>query len=188
MCVLITLCIIRLQNQWISQLRVWLNTPASRCATTQMILFLYQSTPVENFIFVHPNDNRKIQPFSTHIILVTGWRVFMWIIRLQLYISALLALCEGNPSVTVGFPHKFQWRGALVFSLICAWTNSSANNQDAGDFRRHRAHYDVTLMICRCWCHSKASSSVRLHSRPMAISHAWSLCWLLSSLLAGHGK
>ena len=43
-------------------------------------------------------------------------------------------------------PHKGQWRGALMFSLICAWTNGWANNQDAGDLRRHRAHYDVTVM------------------------------------------
>ena len=34
-----------------------------------------------------------------------------------------------------------------MFSLICAWTNGWASSRDAGDFRRHRAHYDVTLMI-----------------------------------------
>ena len=28
-------------------------------------------------------------------------------------------------------PHKDQWRGALRFSLICAWANSWANNGDA---------------------------------------------------------
>ena len=42
---------------------------------------------------------------------------------------------------------KGQWRGALMFSLICAWTNSWANNGDAGDLRRYRAHYDVIVMI-----------------------------------------
>ena len=40
-------------------------------------------------------------------------------------------------------PHKGQWSGALMFSLICAWTNGSVNNRNAGDLRRHRAHYDV---------------------------------------------
>ena len=35
----------------------------------------------------------------------------------------------------------------LWFSLICAWTNSCINNRDAGDLRRHRANYDVTVMI-----------------------------------------
>ena len=42
--------------------------------------------------------------------------------------------------------HKGQWRGALMFSLICTWTNGWVNNQDAGDLRRHRAHYDVIVM------------------------------------------
>ena len=45
----------------------------------------------------------------------------------------------------VDSPHKGQWRGALMFSLICTWTNSWANNGDAGDFRRHHVHYDSTV-------------------------------------------
>ena len=46
-------------------------------------------------------------------------------------------------------PHKGQWRGALTFYLICAWINSweKQNNDEAADLRRHRAHFDVTLMI-----------------------------------------
>ena len=47
----------------------------------------------------------------------------------------------------VNSPHKGQWRGALVFSLICAWINGWVNNREAGDFRRHHAHYDVTVMV-----------------------------------------
>ena len=43
-------------------------------------------------------------------------------------------------------PHKGQWRGALMFSLICAWTKRWANNRDARALRRHRAHCDVTVM------------------------------------------
>ena len=46
-------------------------------------------------------------------------------------------------------PHKGQWRWALVFSLICAWINGWVNSREAGDLRRHRAHYDVTLMCVR---------------------------------------
>ena len=37
-------------------------------------------------------------------------------------------------------------RGTLMFSLICAWISGWANNRDAGDLRRHRAHYVVTVM------------------------------------------
>ena len=44
--------------------------------------------------------------------------------------------------------HKIQWCRAFMFSLICAWTNGWVNNRDAGDSRRHRAHYDVTEMTC----------------------------------------
>ena len=44
-------------------------------------------------------------------------------------------------------PLKGYWRGALMFTLICNWTNGWANNRDAGDLRRHRAHYGATVMI-----------------------------------------
>ena len=47
----------------------------------------------------------------------------------------------------VNSPHKGQWRGAMFF--ICVWTNDWLNNRDAGDLRRDRAHYDVTVMIQR---------------------------------------
>ena len=46
----------------------------------------------------------------------------------------------------VNSPHKGQWRGALMFSLICTRINGWVNNGDAGDLRRHRVHCDVTVM------------------------------------------
>ena len=45
----------------------------------------------------------------------------------------------------VNSPHKGQWRGALMFSLICARINDWVNNREAGDLRRRRAHYDATV-------------------------------------------
>ena len=56
----------------------------------------------------------------------------------------------------VDSPHKDQWRGALMLFLICPWTNGWANYRDAVDLRRHRAHYDLTVMRtstirCICW-------------------------------------
>ena len=49
-------------------------------------------------------------------------------------------------------PHKGQWRGALMFSLTCAWINAWVNNREAGGLRRHCAHiyiyiYDVIVMV-----------------------------------------
>ena len=46
----------------------------------------------------------------------------------------------------VNSPHIGQWRGALMFPLICACINCWANSLEAGDLRRHRAHYDVIAM------------------------------------------
>ena len=43
-------------------------------------------------------------------------------------------------------PQKGQWRGALMFSLICVWINSWVNNREVDDLRRYRAHYDVIVM------------------------------------------
>ena len=47
---------------------------------------------------------------------------------------------------SVNSPHKGQWRGALMLSLICARINGWVNNGEAGDLRRHRAHFDVIVM------------------------------------------
>ena len=50
--------------------------------------------------------------------------------------STLLAICAGNsppPPSPVNSPHKGQWRGALMFSLICVCINNWVNNREAGD-------------------------------------------------------
>ena len=46
----------------------------------------------------------------------------------------------------VNSPHKGQWRGTLMFSMICTWVNGWVNTGEAGDLRRYRAHYDVTVI------------------------------------------
>ena len=84
-------------------------------------------------------DADKIDQYET-CVTITWWRHQMGTF------SALLAICAGNSPVTGEFPHKGQWRGALMFSLICARTNGWVNNREAGDLRRHRAHYDVIVM------------------------------------------
>ena len=65
----------------------------------------------------------------------------------------------------VNYPHKGQWRGALMFSLICVWISGWVNNREAGDLRRYLAHYDVIVMaphhdqkqywLLFGWIHSK---------------------------------
>ena len=57
-----------------------------------------------------------------------------------------LSFVRGIHRSPVESPHKSQWRGVFMFSLICPWSNGWANNRDADDFRCHRAHYDAIVM------------------------------------------
>ena len=74
-------------------------------------------------------------------------------------IFRVTVLLWGDSTGPVDSPHKGQWRGALLFSLICAWTNGSVNNRDAGDLRRHHAHRDVTVMFPGTYHHPSADEA-----------------------------
>ena len=72
-----------------------------------------------------------------------------WRLQMETF-SALLAICAGNSPVTGEFPTQGPWRRALMFSLICAKINGWVNNREAGDLRRHRAHFNVMTSIYAC--------------------------------------
>ena len=71
-------------------------------------------------------------------------------------------LVRGIHRWPVNSPHKCQWRGALIFSLIWAWINGWVNNRKAGCLRRHRAHYAVTVMNKSYHIHTVLSCFVLL--------------------------
>ena len=76
-------------------------------------------------------------------------------------------------------PHKGQWRGALMFSLIYARINGWVNNSKAGDLRRHRGHYDVIVM--KSWyseqCHTSwCNNEIQIPE----IQFVWLVHWYLS--------
>ena len=111
--------------------------------------------------------------------------------------SALLAICAGNSPVPVNSPHKGQWGGDMIFSLICVWINGWVNNCEAGDLRRHRAHYDVTLMTYRavwwsieyCWMSATFDFNIYVHNDVMTwkrLQHCqpfqWGIFWSGHSL------
>ena len=60
--------------------------------------------------------------------------------------SALLALCEGDPSVIDGSPTQRPVTRSVDVFFISAGTNGWANDRDVDDLRRHRAHYGITVM------------------------------------------
>ena len=84
-----------------------------------------------SFMFSHPH--------RTHFLHddVTKWKHF----------PRYWPFVRGIHRSPANSPHKGQWRGALMFSLICAWINGWVNNCEAGDLRHHCTHYDVMVMV-----------------------------------------
>ena len=87
-----------------------------------------------------------------------------------------------------------QRRGASMFPLICAWTNGLANNRDACDLRRHRAHYDVTVMSSdvkhthsRTHTHAPTRALTRAyaHTHRNAHAHTYIYIYLYESHVIG---
>ena len=60
--------------------------------------------------------------------------------------SALLAICVGNSPVNGEVPSQRPVTRSFDVFLSAPWINDWVNNREAGDFRRHRAHYDVIVM------------------------------------------
>ena len=56
------------------------------------------------------------------------------------------AICEGKSSITGGFHSQRSVTQSFDDSLMCAWTNGSANSRHAGDLRHHGVHCDVNVM------------------------------------------
>ena len=54
--------------------------------------------------------------------------------------SALLAICGHR-----WIPSTKASDAELWWFFICAWINDWVNNREAGDLRRHRAHYDIIV-------------------------------------------
>ena len=109
-------------------------------------------------IYIHTKMNGMYQSMQILIINHTQWN----------HCPILLQCCDHDDVIKwkhfprywpfvrgihrspVNSPHKGQWRGVLMFSLICVWINDWVNSREAGDLRRYRAHYDVIVMICVC--------------------------------------
>ena len=66
--------------------------------------------------------------------------------------------------------HKGQWRGALIFSLICAPINGWVNSCEAGELRHHRVHYDVYVTGWGWWVETPSHSLWRQCNRVRLVS------------------
>ena len=83
----------------------------------------------------------------------------------------------------VNSPHKGQWRGTLMYSLLPNKTNGWVNDRDAADLWRHCAHYDVTVMYrdqsvyARCHWETTLQRHFLLH---LGAYTKWALSWVTS--------
>ena len=67
--------------------------------------------------------------------------------------SALLVLCAGNSPVTGEFPSQKPVTRSFDVFFDLRPNKRSSNNGEAGDLKRHYAHYDVTVMdLSRAEC------------------------------------
>ena len=57
-------------------------------------------------------------------------------------------------------PHKGQWRGALMLSLICTWRNGWENNHEAGDLRCHCTHWVTSGNRGTYYCFWSVSAAI----------------------------
>ena len=111
------------------------------------------------FLFKSAFEHGDFSPFLKLALYKCNIIIIIIIIIKMKHFARLWSFVWGILPSLVDSPHKGQWRGALMFSLICTWKeNGWASNQAAGDLRRHRAHYDGTVMIK--WIFIYASTSL----------------------------
>ena len=101
------------------------------------------SNAAENEKVIHMDSQRTIPNVTDamHKVLFIFDDVIKW-----KHFPRYWPFVQGIHRSPVNSTHKGQWRGALVVSLIFAWINCWTNHREAGDSRRHRAHYDAIVM------------------------------------------
>ena len=85
--------------------------------------------------------------------------------------SELLALCAGNLPVTGEFPLQRPVARSFDVSFDLRLNEGWVNNREAGDLRRHRAHYDVIIMIIKTYrLVTRSAPAQLLHEYTMGVS------------------
>ena len=98
-------------------------------------------------LVIHPLANPSLKLVHWWVITSHRWTLLLHddVIKWK-HFPRYCPFVQGIHRSPVNSPHKGQWRGALMFSLICSWTNVWINNGDAGDLKRYRAHCDFTVL------------------------------------------
>ena len=120
-------------------------TNASKCMCIYWLMLLFRCSVISNCHVGYPWCLQGMSPGCHCHASLLGYYPHDDVIKWK-HFPRNWPLLRGNHRLPTNSPQEGQWRGALMFSLICGWTNDWVNNRDAGDLRRHRAHYDVTVI------------------------------------------
>ena len=125
------------------------NSRLVRCASD--MLTRYRALLIANW------TERKLAksfsgPMSSKLAACSGFYLYMMTSSNGNIFRVYCSFVRGIHRRPVNSPHKGQWREALMFSLIFPWTNGWVDNRDAGDLRRHGAHYSVIVMSQKYTC------------------------------------
>ena len=78
------------------------------------------------------------------VVYTSLFRCTWWRHQMENFL-VILALCEGNSPVTSEFPSQRPMTRIFDVFFDLRWINGWVNIREAGDWRRHRAHHDVTV-------------------------------------------
>ena len=115
----------------------------------QVLCSLMSSQLLINITYVMSNESSRVQG---------PW----WWLDMET-LSALLALCEGNPPFTGGFPSQRASNVELWFSFLHTWTDCWTNSGVAGDLTccgPHVMSLNASCLPFRCQSHYTIPSTV----------------------------
>ena len=135
---------------WAKIYRQVYNFYASVCITCERawVSFQYKDVPdirLRIYTDAHCKDKMVVRP--SYLYIGNSWTGNTWWRHQMETFDASLAFCAGNWPVTGEIPARRPVTQSFGVSLICAWKSGWVNNRDAGDLRRHRAHYNVIVMM-----------------------------------------
>ena len=84
----------------------------------------------------------------------------------------------------VNSPHKGQWRGAVMFSLICAWINRWVNNRKAGN-SPSRPLWRQCNVISVTTCHLPYRDGIALTPSMLRLERSQWTMWYSGCLCPG---
>ena len=140
---------------WWHCLHVWFICHVSHTHSTWHYMTWYDITdsiashisphPISHHITSHRTARCITHHISYHMWHATPHHIIWWRHQME-HFPRYWPFVWGIHQSPVNSPHKGQWRGALMLSLICAWINDWVNNRGAGDLKCPRIHYDVIVM------------------------------------------